>query len=165
MMNQIMKMRKAKGFTLVELLIVIIIIGILAGMLLLAVGSATDKAEATKIVNALRNYKSATLMYYTDHSTWPPAGNYPINTSWAASLDRYTDRSMDAAAFSALDVVAVGDRFLIGLTSATGSPLEQAGVQGKLAAQAQASALYGVTGANFQATTGGATISIYTNMR
>jgi prepilin-type N-terminal cleavage/methylation domain len=32
-------MRKSKGFTLVELLIVIIIIGILASMLLLAVGS------------------------------------------------------------------------------------------------------------------------------
>ncbi len=156
MMNQIMKMRKAKGFTLVELLIVIIIIGILAGMLLLAVGSATDKAEATKIVNALRNYKSATLMYYTDHSTWPTAtGN------WTNSLDAYADRSMDAVAFSQVKVVDLGTRWLIGLVGAAGSPITQAGVQGKLAAQAQASALYLDTGALYAV---GAT-EIYTNMR
>ncbi len=161
MMNQIMKMRKAKGFTLVELLIVIIIIGILAGMLLLAVGSATDKAEATKIVNALRNYKSATLMYYTDHSTWPTATG-----DWTNSLDAYADRSMDKVAFSKVAVVSLtGGRWLIGLTSASGSPLEQAGVQGKLAAQAQASALYNVSGGLFTAATPNATTSIYTNMR
>lgn len=69
-------------------LIVIIIIGILAGMLLLAVGSATDKAEATKIVNALRNYKSATLMYYTDNSNWPSwfvDGSYRLGCVWIAT--------------------------------------------------------------------------------
>ena len=161
MMNQIMKMRKAKGFTLVELLIVIIIIGILAGMLLLAVGSATDKAEATKIVNALRNYKSATLMYYTDHSNWPPSGSWSGHTGWVESLDRYTDRSMDLNAFASLQVVDVSGRFIIGFNGATGSPLTQAGVQGKLAAQAAASALLSVGGAPYVA---GAS-AIFTPMR
>ena len=160
MMNQIMKMRKAKGFTLVELLIVIIIIGILAGMLLLAVRSATDKAEATKIVNALRNYKSASLMYYTDHSVWPGTTD-----NWTDSLDMYVDRSIDAKSFSQVVVAAVGDRFLIGLKSAAGSPLEQAGVQGKLADQAQSSALYDDQGVYFAGGTPNATTEVYTNMR
>ena len=53
---------KHGGFTLVELLIVMIIIGILSSMVLLSVGGATDGAEAIKIINALRNYKSATLL-------------------------------------------------------------------------------------------------------
>ena len=157
MMNQIMKMRKAKGFTLVELLIVIIIIGILAGMLLLAVGSATDKAEATKIVNALRNYKSAALMFYTDNSIWPGTG-----TTWQNSLDQYTDRSLDTAQFSGVSVVAVGtNRFLIGLVGAAGAPLTQAGVQAKLAAQAAASALYASGGTRYVA----GVSSVFTNMR
>ena len=160
MMKQIMKMRKAKGFTLVELLIVIIIIGILAGMLLLAVGSATDKAEATKIVNALRNYKSATLMYYTDNSNWPPVGSWTGHTGWVVSLDRYTDRSMDLNSFASMQVVDISGRFLIGLNGAAGSPLTQAGVQGKLTAQAAASALLLPTGAAYN---GGS--AIFTPMR
>ncbi|MDO5116818.1 MAG: prepilin-type N-terminal cleavage/methylation domain-containing protein [Synergistaceae bacterium] len=73
-MNKIVKKyRKSKGFTLVELLIVIIIIGILAGMMMLSTGSATDKAEATKIVSDMRNIKSACLMYYADNGVWPTA--------------------------------------------------------------------------------------------
>ena len=69
------KLRKSKGFTLVELLIVIIIIGILAGMMMLATGAATDKAEATKIVSNMRNVKAAAIMAYADGTPWADMTN------------------------------------------------------------------------------------------
>ncbi|MCE5194831.1 MAG: prepilin-type N-terminal cleavage/methylation domain-containing protein [Nitrospiraceae bacterium] len=78
--------RKSKGFTLVELLIVVIIIGILAGMMMLSTGGATAKAEATKIVSDMRNMKAAAIMVYADTTKWPTE---------IASLDEYMDQKID----------------------------------------------------------------------
>ena len=69
-MKNVFKARKS-GFTLVELLIVTIIIGILAGMMMLTMGSATDGAAASKIINDLRLLKSASLLFYNDEGAWP----------------------------------------------------------------------------------------------
>ncbi len=83
MEKMIKKYRKAKGFTLVELLIVIVIIGILAGMLMLSTGGATDSATATKIVSDMRNIKAGSVMYFLDEKVWP--------TSINSSFDKYMD--------------------------------------------------------------------------
>lgn len=96
-MQKIIKKNRKKGFTLVELLIVIIIIGILAGMMMLSTGSATDKAEATKIVSDMRNIKSACLMYYADKGAWPDAAG-PLTTAQAkgGKVSDYLDTNPDA---------------------------------------------------------------------
>jgi general secretion pathway protein G len=61
-----------KGFTLVELLIVIVIIGVLASAMMLASGSATDSAEASTIISDLRSLKSASLMFYAESMDGTP---------------------------------------------------------------------------------------------
>ena len=83
------------GFTLVELLIVIIIIAILAGMMMMTTGSATDRAEATKVISDLRALKSAALMYYVDNMDWPWASNETQARRLEKSLSKYLDRSLD----------------------------------------------------------------------
>jgi len=61
------------GFTLVEMLIVLLIVGILAGGLLLASMSGSDKAQAVRVVSDLRNLKAAAVQYNASTGTWPAA--------------------------------------------------------------------------------------------
>ncbi len=56
-----------KGFTLVELLIVIVVIGVLSAMMMLSSTEAVSSAKASNIISNLRNIKTATLAWYTDN--------------------------------------------------------------------------------------------------
>ena len=93
-------LKKSKGFTLVELLIVVVIIGILAGMMMLSTGSATAKAEATKIVSNLRNMKAAAIMVYADENKWA------TGAAGLGSLDVYLDQVTKGTSY---DLSASGD--------------------------------------------------------
>jgi general secretion pathway protein G len=84
-----MKSVKRKGFTLVELLIVIVIIGILAGSMMMLMGSSTDKAEATKIISDIRTLKGAALQYYADKSGYPATGD-------VEDLGAYVDKDLSS---------------------------------------------------------------------
>ena len=109
--------------------------------------------EATKVVNRLRNYKSAALMYYTDKNSWPKVGVDRHN-----DLDMYMDRSLDTKEFVTVKIIQLGTgdsaRFLIGLEGAVGSLLTQPEVKEKLEKQAENSGLYTATGEPYTAKSG-----------
>jgi len=84
---------KRSGFTLVELLIVIIIIGILAGAMLLVRQSGQDSADATVIVNDLRTMKAAALMFEADN---PKRDLTPlIGVNAIKHIEKFMDRPVD----------------------------------------------------------------------
>ena len=60
-------MTRRKGFTLVELMIVLVVIGILAAMMMFSSTETTDMARTTKIISDLQMLKRAALAYHADH--------------------------------------------------------------------------------------------------
>jgi len=120
-------LKKRSGFTLVELLIVIIIIGILAGSMLLLLGTSSDKAEATKIISDLRSMKAAALMYYADGKR---------TVTGVTDLEPYMDRKIDSAKYNFLDGTESGQWFVSrialaddGISKALADAAEEAGLR------------------------------------
>ncbi|MDI3499823.1 MAG: ral secretion pathway protein [Synergistaceae bacterium] len=125
-----------------ELLIVMVIIGILAGSLMLTMGGGKGKAEATRIVSDLRNLKAAALMYYSDNGEWP-GDTGAANNYWIVdSLDKYLDRDYPHDASIKYYVVKSGSTVLVGY-----GPITDNAVKESLKAMAADAGLYGTSGA------------------
>lgn len=80
--------RRTEGFTIVELLIVIVVIGILAAITIVAFNNVTDRANNTKTEDAVSKFRKALILYATENGQYPLSGttsaclgeasNYPI---------------------------------------------------------------------------------------
>ncbi|CWN41775.1 pilin [Neisseria meningitidis] len=64
-----------KGFTLIELMIVIAIVGILAAVALPAYQDYTARAQVSEAILLAEGQKSAVTEYYLNHGEWPGDNN------------------------------------------------------------------------------------------
>lgn len=83
-----MKNRYFKAFTLVELAVVLLVIGILAGILIRNYGGFTSAARDARILADLRNVSTMLAAYYSK------AGNFP-DVTMAANSASWTDQFAD----------------------------------------------------------------------
>ena len=62
----------APGFTLVEIMVVVVILGLLATLVVPSVFVAADTARDKKAASDVRTIADAVRMYYTEHGRVPP---------------------------------------------------------------------------------------------
>jgi type IV pilus assembly protein PilA len=81
-----MKLKQQAAFTLVEIMIVVVIIGLLAAIAIPAFKRVTIKSQATTIVNNLRQFEAALNQYALENGGWPvdaASGSLPAGMSAA----------------------------------------------------------------------------------
>lgn len=64
-------LRSRRGFSLVEIMVVVVIIGLLAGAVTLKVGGYLGTAKQSRVKSDLATIKKAVESYYMTHMTYP----------------------------------------------------------------------------------------------
>lgn len=77
--------KKDRGFTLVELLIVIVILGILATVTVFAVRGMTDKAKTNTCAADRKAMEVAVEAFYADRGAYPATAGIGTNTVTATT--------------------------------------------------------------------------------
>jgi len=79
---------KQTGFTIVELLIVIVVIGILAAITIVAYNGIQQRARDAQRQSDISTIKKALEVYYAANDRYPPgSGSTSINGSWSTTAD------------------------------------------------------------------------------
>src|SRR3954470_19525968 len=71
MQRMIKRAREEGGFTLIELMIVIVILGVLAGIVLFAVGGITDRGTSAACKTDVSTIQTGVEAYYAKKGVYP----------------------------------------------------------------------------------------------
>ena len=77
--------RASRGFTLIEILIVVIILGILASIIIGLFGNTSKDANSGALKDNLRAIRSAIQVYNAQH------GRYPAQATFESQMTQYTN--------------------------------------------------------------------------
>lgn len=80
------KQKQQAGFTIVELLIVIVVIAILAAITVVAFNGVQERARNTQTISAVKEYMKLYSSYAIDYDVYPGSGNYCLGTGYPGGL-------------------------------------------------------------------------------
>jgi len=108
MLNRFLKRTKCKkGFTLVELIVVIAIIGILAGMMLPRFGNFTDDARLARSESDAKALSNMVAIYQARHGNYPDVSTATTTElSLAGTTLTFTDREASSVGTMTLNDVS-----------------------------------------------------------
>jgi prepilin-type N-terminal cleavage/methylation domain-containing protein len=110
-----------RGFTLVELLIVMVVLGILAGLALLKSTDLRNAAVATQVSQEMRAIQIAAFNFYADQETWPAeAGPGQVPPGLPSLLPGPLAASFDRGQYILdYDNIGAGDAQIISVSATT----------------------------------------------
>ena len=116
-----MRSIKSRGFTIVELLIVIVIIGVLAALVIVAYNGIQQRANNTQTIDAVSKYVRVVMMYAQDKGDYPRTSTVSANTN--ACLGKNYSYSSNTCAHTVATVVCGTGQATV--TSAFNTKLEE----------------------------------------
>jgi prepilin-type N-terminal cleavage/methylation domain-containing protein len=150
---------KSGGFSLVEVMLVVIIISILAGMSVLVFGGSTEGTEAAAIMADLDSAKNALLAYSMEHRTRnsDEMGIFVGKNASVikASLDKYLGSNANSGGkasliFDKLQVKSTDRNILIGFKEFAANTALRSALEKKISVEAQGLYTSGAIGTGYE---------------
>ncbi len=111
-LKMVMHKKLQRGFTIVELLIVVVVIGVLAAIVIVAYNGITSSAQASTIKSDLTNALKKLEIYKIENGAYPVTGGQLANVGIKASKSSYdtVGNNFYYCVNTVTDVFAMGSR-------------------------------------------------------